>query len=178
MTETPRPDESAAASIHGTGLIPGWNTDRVDVAAGLEMAKRLGYGDPTAQMVAEFALMLHRRGEEDNAQRAWLGQYPRDLTSWYAILAHAITAARRHAHENSPWPDGTRVVFTPSAKQAMTQHAPSHPLHRYDLRTPNGGADAVYTIDNTDDTLHDVILRENGERWGEYWLANADPFTA
>lgn len=75
------------------GLIPGVNVDRVDVAAGMQMAARLGYNDATAQMVIEYALMRHRRGEEEGAERTWLWQFPNDLTSWKAILAHAVAAA-------------------------------------------------------------------------------------
>jgi hypothetical protein len=79
------------------GLVPGTNVDRVDVAAGLKKAAELGYDDPMAQMVAEYALMRHRRGEEDGAERTWLSEYPHDLTSWKAILASAVTAANKAA---------------------------------------------------------------------------------
>lgn len=72
------------------GLIPGVNVDRVNVAAGLEMAARIGYDDPIAQMVAEYALMRHARGEEDGAEKSWMSQFSNDLTSWRMILAHAI----------------------------------------------------------------------------------------
>lgn len=75
------------------GLIPGVNVDRVDVSAGLTFAASIGYGDATAQMVIDYALARHARGEEEGAQRTWLSQYPNDLTSWTMILAHAITAA-------------------------------------------------------------------------------------
>lgn len=71
-------------------------------------------------------------------------------------------------------PDGTRVRFSDDAREAMS--APKAGDHRFPkpLRQPVGGADAVYTMDNTDDALHDVILRENGERWGITWLEEAD----
>ncbi len=75
------------------GLIPGVNVDRVNVAAGMAMAVTLGYDDAYAQMVTEYALMRHRRGEEQGAQRTWLSEYPRDLTSWEVILAYAIASA-------------------------------------------------------------------------------------
>lgn len=42
------------------------------------------------------------------------------------------------------------------------------------LQTPGNGSDAVYTVDNTPDSLHDVILRETGERYGITWLEQAD----
>lgn len=38
------------------------------------------------------------------------------------------------------------------------------------LRTPSNGPDGVYTTDNTDDNLHDVVLRETGQRYGVNWL--------
>ncbi len=64
------------------------------------------------------------------------------------------------------WPDGTRVRFTLQARESMAGTVRfSRPLP-----TPEGGAERHYIADNTDDTLHDVILRENGERWGTYWL--------
>lgn len=65
--------------------------------------------------------------------------------------------------------DGEAVRFTQEAKDAMIKSSYS----RQPLRTPAGGADAVYHVDNTDDPLHDFILRENGERWGAYWLEAA-----
>lgn len=75
------------------GLVPGVHLDRVDLAAGLHMADRLGYGAATAQMVVEYALMRHRRGEEAGAESTWLSHFPQDLTSWKAILAQAIAQA-------------------------------------------------------------------------------------
>lgn len=79
------------------GLIPDVNVDRVDVEAGLRKAAELGYDDPVARMVAEYALMRHRRGEEEGAERSWLAQFPRDLTSWKVILASAVAEADRAA---------------------------------------------------------------------------------
>ena len=76
-------------TFDGSPLTPGVNVDPVDVAAGVRAAATIGYDDGNAQMVAEHALLRHRRGEEESAQRLWLSEYPRDLTSWYVILAHA-----------------------------------------------------------------------------------------
>ena len=84
-------------------LIPGVNVDRVDVAAGCRTAAQLGYGDLQAQMIVEYALMRHRRGEEDGAEHTWLAQFPRDLTSWRAILAHAV------AESSAPEDPATRL---------------------------------------------------------------------
>lgn len=72
----------------GEFLIPGWNVDRLDIAAGLKMAARLGYGDPQTQFVAEYALMRRARGEEEGAQQTALSGGI-DLTSYFAILAAA-----------------------------------------------------------------------------------------
>lgn len=155
-------------------LIPGVNVDRVDVYAGMQMATRLGYGDATAQMVVEFALMRHRRGEEEGAERTWLSEFPRDLTSWKAILAHALASAVARAQKFGPWADGTAVRFTDEAKAAMTRARPGDLSFPRNLRTPVGGADKIYTIQNTADSLHDVILVENGARWGMFWLIPAD----
>jgi len=83
----------ANRDINGAKLVAGVNVDAVDIAAGLAEAKQIGYGDPTAQMVVQYALQRHARGEESGAQSTWLHQFPRDLTSWYAILATAVTAA-------------------------------------------------------------------------------------
>lgn len=76
----------------GNKLVPGVNVDRVDVAAGMTLAARFGYDDWESQTVVEYALMRHRRGEEDGAQRTALG-HGIDLTSWYAILAAALAGA-------------------------------------------------------------------------------------
>ncbi len=76
--------------FNGNPLVPGVNVDKVDVGKGMQMAARMGYGDPKSQMVVEYALMRHRRGEEDGAQKTALGEGI-DLTSWYAILAASIS---------------------------------------------------------------------------------------
>lgn len=70
--------------------------------------------------------------------------------------------------EHQKWPDGTQVRFTDEAKRLM-KHDLNKP-NRLPMPVPAGGAEAIYTIDNSDDILHDVILRENSERWGDHWL--------
>ncbi len=69
------------------------------------------------------------------------------------------------------WPDGTSVVFTQEAKDAML----NSPSWKKPLRAPAQGPHRAYTIDNTDDGLHDVTLRETGERYGTYWLQAEGP---
>ena len=76
----------------GAPLVPGYNVDRVDAAAGLAQAKSMGYTSANAEMVVGYALRRHRDGEEDGARRTALSGGI-DLTSWYAILAAALAAA-------------------------------------------------------------------------------------
>jgi len=83
---------STRRSADGTPLVPGYNVDKVDVAAGLNRAGPLGYDSPEHLMVIEYALMRHRRGEEDGAERSALSGGI-DLTSWRVILAEAVAAA-------------------------------------------------------------------------------------
>lgn len=72
--------------------------------------------------------------------------------------------------EHQAWPDGTCVRFTDRAKASMRDlSALAAPLD-----TPANGADAIYTIDNTDDSFSDVILRETGERYGVAWLTKVE----
>ncbi|WP_309135912.1 hypothetical protein [Brevibacterium oceani] len=71
--------------------------------------------------------------------------------------------------EYQRFPDGARVRFTDEAREAMRKR----PGTTRPLRTPADGPVAVYTVDNTDDNLHDVVLRETGERYGTYWLEPA-----
>jgi hypothetical protein len=77
---------------HGLPLVPGYNADKVDVAAGVAAAARFGYGSAEHRMVAEYALMRHARGEEDGAEKSALSGGI-DLTTWRVILAHAMAAA-------------------------------------------------------------------------------------
>lgn len=76
----------------GGPLTPGVNVDRVDIAAGLTMAKSIGYDSDEAEMIVVYALQRWARGEEEGADRTALG-YPIDLTSWRMILAAALAGA-------------------------------------------------------------------------------------
>jgi len=86
MTPASRP-----RTCDGLPLTPGCNSDKLDVQAGIDMAARLKYTTWQHQMVVEYALMRHRRGEEQGAQDSALAG-DIDLTSWYAILAAARAA--------------------------------------------------------------------------------------
>lgn len=78
---------------------PGYNVDRVDMAAGLRELTACGYDAPETTMVIEYALMRWSRGEEEAAQR---GAIDRDfhgisLTCWLRVLAAARSAAEGSA---------------------------------------------------------------------------------
>lgn len=79
-----------------SGLVPGVNVDRVDVAAGIAQARGLGYAAPEELMVIEYALMRHARGEEDGAERTIIS-HRIDFTSWRMILAAAVAASERRS---------------------------------------------------------------------------------
>lgn len=74
------------------GLKVGWNVDRLNIKAGVDRAATLGYDSSEFQLVAEYALMRHARGEEDGAEKTALS-HGIDLTSWKIILANAIVSA-------------------------------------------------------------------------------------
>jgi hypothetical protein len=77
-------------TFEGLPLTPGYNVDLLDIAEGKRAAaEQFGYADWQAQMVVEYALQRHARGEEAGAVATWRGHYPHDLTSWHAILACA-----------------------------------------------------------------------------------------
>lgn len=60
----------------------------------------------------------------------------------------------------SQWPDGTKVIFRDEA---------------FGVKFPRKiDLEAVYTVRNTEDTLHDVFFEEDGSRWGVTWLTAID----
>jgi hypothetical protein len=89
----------SARTFTGEPLTPGVNVDRIDVEAGLEMAEHLGYtSNGNEVMVATYALQRHARGEEEGAERTWLGQFGRrSFTDWRAVLAVAMAAGEAAA---------------------------------------------------------------------------------
>ena len=78
-----------------TKRIPGYDVDRIDVAAGLRELTACGYDDPHTTMVIEYALQRHARGEEAAAQKGAIDRsfHGISLTCWFRVLA----AARAHA---------------------------------------------------------------------------------
>jgi hypothetical protein len=86
----------SALVLPGVPLVPGYNVDRVDVAAGMARGVILNYRSPEHQMVIEYALMRHARGEEDGAERSALSGGI-NFTSWRVILAAAVASAETTA---------------------------------------------------------------------------------
>jgi len=76
--------------------IPGYNVDRIDVAAGLRELKACGYIELETVMVIKYALMRWARGEEEQAQRGAIDRafHGINLTSWLRVLAAAMAGAR------------------------------------------------------------------------------------
>lgn len=97
-TDTTSTDNAQALEV-GTFLgarIPGYNTDRIHVAAGLaEAATILGGLTQMQDMVIALGLNEWRRGEEDRGQRTLLSVL--DLTAVYRVVAAARAAGERAA---------------------------------------------------------------------------------
>lgn len=75
--------------------IPGYNVDRINVAAGLRELKECGYEEPKTVMVIEYALMRWARGEEAAAQKGAIDSsfHGINLTCWIRVLAAARAGA-------------------------------------------------------------------------------------
>lgn len=75
--------------------VPGFNVDKVDVAAGLRELKACGYDDPYTTMVIEHALMRWARGEEAAAQKGAIDKafHGISLTCWIRVIAAARASA-------------------------------------------------------------------------------------
>lgn len=76
--------------------IPGYNVDRINMAAGLRELRTCGYEEPETVMVIEYALARWARGEEEQAQRGALDRsfHGINLTSWLRVLAAAMANAQ------------------------------------------------------------------------------------
>lgn len=79
--------------------VPGYNVDRVDVAAGLRELRTCGYDEPKTAMVIEYALRRWARGEEEAAQRGAIDRsfHGIHLTCWLRVLAAAMAYADNDA---------------------------------------------------------------------------------
>jgi hypothetical protein len=73
---------------------PGFNVDRIDVAAGIRELHECGWHNGHTHMVIEHALMRWARGEEEAAERGAIDPkfHGIDLTSWRRVLAAARAA--------------------------------------------------------------------------------------
>lgn len=117
----------------GEWLTPGYNVDPVDLGAGLRMARMMGYTSPEHQMVVEYALSRHSRGEEDGAQRSALSGGI-DLTTWYAILAAARASAQPAPVMDEPeFPEKEEKMTLRALFTAMSQHLTDEGREMLDL---------------------------------------------
>lgn len=77
--------------------VPGYNLDRIDVAAGLRELDACGRADasPETRFVVQYALQRWGKGEEAAAQRGAIDKsfHGIDLMSWYRVLAAAMASA-------------------------------------------------------------------------------------
>ena len=82
-----------------TQRVPGYNVDRVDVAAGLRELAACGYDEPHTIMVIQHALMLWARGEVKQAQRGAIDRsfHGINLTCWLRVIAAARASAEAAA---------------------------------------------------------------------------------
>ena len=103
-----------------TPRIPGYNVDRIDVAAGLRELKACGYSEPETIMVIEYALMRWARGEEEAAQRGAIDRsfHGINLTCWIRVLA----AAQAHAEIAAAAPDMDQAQPCPHPEHRLGTH--------------------------------------------------------
>ncbi len=84
-----------------TGLVPGFNVDRIDVGAGMRELSACGYGPECVEtrIVIDYALRRWARGEEEAAQRAAIDKSFHGiwLICWVRVLAAARAAAEQVA---------------------------------------------------------------------------------
>jgi hypothetical protein len=72
------------------------NLDRIDVEAGVVMARRIGYSSRNEIMLVEYCLSRWAKGEEHLAESTAI-HMGIDLTSWRMILAEAMSVATQIA---------------------------------------------------------------------------------
>ena len=79
-------------TTHGQPKIAGYNVDALNISRGLKTLKECGYESCETEMVIEYALQRHARGEEEAAQKGAIAEefHGVNLTSWYRILASAM----------------------------------------------------------------------------------------
>lgn len=81
--------------------VPGFNVDRINMAAGLRELTACGYTEPRTVMVIEHALMRWARGEEEAAQKGAIDRsfHGINLTCWLRVLAAARAAGAPNARK-------------------------------------------------------------------------------
>lgn len=93
--------------------IPGYNVDRINVAAGLRELRACGYNEPKTTMVIEYALVRWARGEEEQAQRGAIDRslHGINLTCWFRVLAAAMAYSPQGSAKSAPVrdPQGRRA---------------------------------------------------------------------
>lgn len=101
MTDHDMPDGFAlktnrAVFVNGARAEPGYNVDKLDIAAGLRELVLCGYTDEHTRMVIQYALQRHARGEEEAARKGAIDKnfHGVNFTSWNRILAAAMAAAQ------------------------------------------------------------------------------------
>jgi len=162
--------QRAGRDADGNALVPGYNADRIDVAAGLAEARKAGYDSQLTQMAAEYALRRHARGEEEGAQRTALSQGI-CLTSWYRILAAARAAGEAAAQapglpQADPWQQSVEICEKLLAEISLMLHrlraaSAGHPVtsrcecgglaaHQAQCRWRQGYGSRVITEGNTE----------------------------
>ena len=87
------------SSTRPTPRVPGYNVDRIDIAAGLRELKACGYEEPHTVMVIEYALQRWARGEEEAAQKGAIDRsfHGINLTCWMRVLAAARAQGEKNA---------------------------------------------------------------------------------
>lgn len=93
-------------TFDGRPLTSGVNVDALDIEAGVAKATELKYiVNGNDRMAVTYALQRHARGEEDGAEKTWLGHFgPSNFTGWRMVLAAAMAGA-------APKPPEPAVVF-------------------------------------------------------------------
>lgn len=88
-----------------TGLIVGYNVDRLDIDAGMRELSECGWPDSLensrTRMVIQYCLQRWARGEEEAAQRGAvdIDFHGITLTCWYRVLAAAKAGGARQEGE-------------------------------------------------------------------------------
>ena len=100
-------------TFDGRPLTPGLNVDALDIHAGVKQASALGFGVTAEDLhVAAYALQRHARGEEDGAEKTWMGHFGKhNLTGWRMVLAAAM-AGVQPAPAVEPVPEPVSLTVT------------------------------------------------------------------